>query len=184
MIVSAQADQYSGTFTTTSSNLGGSVDYLIDLATDTMTLSNKTGDWLTQYGTSQTTTLFASNDFTTHVADIYPVGPTYDVTIADMASGFDALSQGADDGWYWISETHDYHAHTIIGGWLAQTGVGNNTPVIDDGTKAAYAVTTGGSFAGYSATSAITEPALVPEPTSSLLLGLGGLAFIARRKRD
>lgn len=175
---------WSGTITTTASfRLEGTVDYIVDTTTDTMTLSNKTGDWATEYGPVATTTLYALDDTTSAASSLFgPTESSFDVLDAMFEIGAETgLGMVAGDGFYWASSTNDFYFHTIIG--ATNSSLAN--PIIDYNPGTSNGILDWARAAGSSddllSSQVSATVYAVPEANLSLLLIFSSL-LLWRRK--
>ncbi len=182
----SHASLWAGTITTSAGfRLVGSADFEVNTFTDTMTLSNLTGDWATELGTSMTTTLYALDDTTTPAASIpAPTASTTDITDAMFTTSAETgLGLIANDGFFWVSTTSDSFFHLIIGG---DTNSSAN-PLLDyDGTPPSRALSwaTSPNSADDLAINLISVTATqIPEPATLALPSLALLVILGRRQR-
>ena len=160
----------------------GSFDYSVNTVTDTMTISNRQGYFASTYGSSITTTLYATNDFSTGTNNLTPTGPTYDVTDAHFLTSTRAgLGAVENDGWYWLSPTKDSFFHLIIGA----VANGSTGALLDWNTSQGQVMSIStATYATHSGEIKWDDATATPEPSSTALLGLGALGLLVRRKRN
>ncbi len=175
---------WNGSFTTSTAQ--GTVHFQINTTTDTMTILNMTGNISTQYGPSQVTTLYALTDYSSIAGTLAnPTSSTFNVTDALFQGNFEtALGMTPNDGWYWASTTSNPagHFNMLLGGTSGDIfQPSKDFTGSPSATAATFSVNSNSSQG--TAINDITATQIVPEPSSSALLGLGAIGLLLRRKR-
>lgn len=151
-------------------NGGGNVSYASAIATGAASIANSVFT-----GTQSQITIV---DDGTGFYKVVP-GQTKKARNAALASGVDVINAVVFDAQYQVSAVEDYYQKNIVDSASSLTVVAS----AQGGAKSAAETAAISDALVQAVTSQTIDAAPVPEPTGSLLLSLGLLGLLARRKR-
>lgn len=188
-LISALGPCYGQTWQGTVTSGLGTFDYEINTITDKMVLSNPTG-FFTTYGG------FTPGSITMVPVVANPAAGMANLSLSDdasgallftglddsyMATGHSALAMVNGDGWFWVAEDSIVNSSAYADALLGANVINyeENGAAWDISYSFAY---TGGGATNQLSPSEVSNPVLVPEPSTALLFGLACVVSLYHRR--